>query len=510
MPPRRSSRRRGARRGGGGGGGGGERGPAECLEGCGVDAGALAEHANLDDQFRAIKRAYHKKMLEVHPDKGGDAVQFRDCRAAFETLRDVFENKFVTSFVTTTAETSTAAADKFRNSYSFDPTFTPSWEFYEEAAQEREPRYRVEVAKTNRSKCNCGKRFGKCPPGTNIPKDALRVGTMDPVAGSYARWVILKCWRVPEKIWRGVPDPDACQDRKKFEAAIRSMGEVLLQGFVDLKEEDQDALVTHVMDPSNWANERKRKEGQIEESGGKKGQPKAGKARAAKRQPKAAKAEEKSAPTPKRKRGEQTGGVQSDTAAKGSKKKKVPKVKAEAASTAGGAVKVEAKVEEPGALVVRKAPTASGGAFVVPTPGVGLAVPDSLAGETVVMSGIFPELGGGEGLSLGKEKARKMIEGFGGRVTSSISGKTTLLLVGKQPGASKVSAAERKGVRMIGLEHLVDGLKVGHLPAPEESQVQINDFSEGYYGNGWGGRRLEDLQKRLKHARRLTPNTSPH
>ena len=90
-----------------------------------------------------------------------------------------------------------------------------------------------------------------------------------------------------------------------------------------------------------------------------------------------------------------------------------------------------------------------------------------------------------------------MIESFGGRVTGSVSGKTTLLLVGKEPGASKVSAAESRGIRMIGLKDLADGLNVGRLPPPEDSKVVITEFSAGYQGNGWGGRRLENLAKRL-------------
>ena len=35
----------------------------------------------------------------------------------------------------------------------------------------------------------------------------------------------------------------------------------------------------------------------------------------------------------------------------------------------------------------------------------------------VVLSGIFPEVGGGKGLSLGKEKVTAMVEAFGGVVT---------------------------------------------------------------------------------------------
>ena len=33
------------------------------------------------------------------------------------------------------------------------------------------------------------------------------------------------------------------------------------------------------------------------------------------------------------------------------------------------------------------------------------------------MTGVFPEVGGGAGLNLGKERVKAMIESFGGRVT---------------------------------------------------------------------------------------------
>lgn len=53
-----------------------------------------------------------------------------------------------------------------------------------------------------------------------------------------------------------------------------------------------------------------------------------------------------------------------------------------------------------------------------------------LAGKTIVLTGTFPEVGGGFGLNLGKDKTRAMIEKFGGRVTSAVSGKTDLLITG--------------------------------------------------------------------------------
>ena len=51
---------------------------------------------------------------------------------------------------------------------------------------------------------------------------------------------------------------------------------------------------------------------------------------------------------------------------------------------------------------------------------------------------MFPELGGGEGFQLGKARLKSIIESFGGRVTGDVSGKTDVLVVGKDPGFSKV------------------------------------------------------------------------
>lgn len=35
-----------------------------------------------------LKKAYRKKALKEHPDKGGDAVKFQDIQKAYETLSD--------------------------------------------------------------------------------------------------------------------------------------------------------------------------------------------------------------------------------------------------------------------------------------------------------------------------------------------------------------------------------------------------------------------------------------
>lgn len=67
--------------------------------------------------------------------------------------------------------------------------------------------------------------------------------------------------------------------------------------------------------------------------------------------------------------------------------------------------------------------------FRIPKPGVGGAIPGVLEGKRFVLTGVFPELGGGKGLTLGKDRTTAMITSFGGRVTSAVSGKTDFVLV---------------------------------------------------------------------------------
>ena len=62
--------------------------------------------------------------------------------------------------------------------------------------------------------------------------------------------------------------------------------------------------------------------------------------------------------------------------------------------------------------------------FKIPRPGDNGAVAGVLDGKRLVLTGLFPEVGGGTGLSLGKDRTKSMIESFGGKITSGISGKT--------------------------------------------------------------------------------------
>lgn len=66
---------------------------------------------------------------------------------------------------------------------------------------------------------------------------------------------------------------------------------------------------------------------------------------------------------------------------------------------------------------------------------------DLLAGATFVVSGAV------EGFT--REEAQAAIEARGGKAASSVSGKTTALVVGESPGASKTRKAEEIGVPVI-------------------------------------------------------------
>ena len=124
--------------------------------------------------------------------------------------------------------------------------------------------------------------------------------------------------------------------------------------------------------------------------------------------------------------------------------------------------------------------------FVIPKPGVNGAVSGVLNGKRFVLTGVFPEVGGGTGLNLGKDRMTNLIESFGGKVTGSVSGKTDYVVVGRSPGASKVGKAHSNGIPMLdilSLERLIYG-RVQHDQIANEPPPRIESFSSGYGGNG--------------------------
>ena len=67
--------------------------------------------------------------------------------------------------------------------------------------------------------------------------------------------------------------------------------------------------------------------------------------------------------------------------------------------------------------------------------------PFDLSGKTIVISGVFE--------TFSRDEAKTLIENHGGKVSSSISAKTSFTLAGDQMGPSKKEKAEKLGVQLM-------------------------------------------------------------
>lgn len=113
------------------------------------------------------------------------------------------------------------------------------------------------------------------------------------------------------------------------------------------------------------------------------------------------------------------------------------------------------------------------------SPGIDGAIEGRLQDKRFVATGIFPELGGGFGLKVGRDKLKSMIESFGGKVTGSISGKTDYIVLGEESGTKRLEEAKKKGVPTIDkatLHKILMGEE--ELPASKKSisKPTLNDF----------------------------------
>lgn len=72
-----------------------------------------------------------------------------------------------------------------------------------------------------------------------------------------------------------------------------------------------------------------------------------------------------------------------------------------------------------------------------------------LAGKTIVISGNF---------SISRDEMKKLIEANGGKNSSSVSGKTSLLLAGSKPGPEKIKKAGDLGVRIVSEDEFMEML----------------------------------------------------
>ncbi len=88
--------------------------------------------------------------------------------------------------------------------------------------------------------------------------------------------------------------------------------------------------------------------------------------------------------------------------------------------------------------------------------GEGEPLPQTLAGMAVVVSGAL------DGFS--RDEAKQAIVARGGSSPGSVSGRTTALVVGADPGASKLRKAESSGVPVIDEAAFQELLEIGKLP----------------------------------------------
>lgn len=83
-------------------------------------------------------------------------------------------------------------------------------------------------------------------------------------------------------------------------------------------------------------------------------------------------------------------------------------------------------------------------------------LPQTLAGKAVVVSGAVP--------GYTRDEASAAIKARGGKATGSVSKKTFVLVVGDDPGASKLAKATELGIPVLPSEHFESLLETGELP----------------------------------------------
>ena len=467
-----------------------------------------------------MRRHYHRECLKHHPDKGGDVARFNVVYDTFETLRAMVEEGKVTSFTVGASETPTRApppptTTKQRKGgkapAAAEPRRHPSYGYFQEAMDAGVALYVIELAKSGRATCAKGEKC--CRPiefddATSTPKTkvetttkrgrkvkasdanavsasardleriakgAVRIGVIDGISGKYARFCHLKCWRIPSLIWKGLPQPGSADfsDIDAFVRALRSMNEVVFTGFASLPERKQREVAEWCMDATHWAKARKTKK----LAGGAKIE---------------VKVEEDDVDLNVK---------DDDVALVHVPPKKAKKSKAGMTLTATAATAIVAKPSPAGCII--------------PVPGHDGAVANVFAQKTCVMTGVFPELGGGMGLNLGKDRMRQVIERFGGRVTSAISGKTDILIVGREPGATKTETARQRNLQLLSFENTMDVIHGRYIEG--EKPLVIDKFSAGWGGSGkiysWDQKRLDAAagvsQKVTKDEVLALPSSAP-
>ena len=98
------------------------------------------------------------------------------------------------------------------------------------------------------------------------------------------------------------------------------------------------------------------------------------------------------------------------------------------------------------------------------------ALPKTLEGMTVVVTGTLDEFS--------RDGAAEAIKARGGKSPGSVSKKTTALVVGSEPGASKLTKATEAGVPVLDEAAFVQLLETGVLPGRDEGETDESEADQ--------------------------------
>lgn len=255
----------------------------------------------------------------------------------------------------------------------------PSWEFYKEAPEESVPIYFFQYAVSKKSTCTVCR--------TKIDKGELRIGKLHEDYGTYGAFSKIHCFSWDAMFsFLDAFDFGKRKTWKKMQDCMESMDGLYICGFTLLEPKDKKKVATLLLHA--WKSKKGTKRGRVEQ--------------------------------------EVTVSKKRKTLKQGKQEKQDA-----IATTSTDLTEASQKVTIP----EEDKPT-----FVVPK--VTKKNRHKLKGQTFVSTGIFPELGGGAGINIGKERLRKMIESFGGTYKDHLSKKdTTFLIEGKNKGKEKSQKA---------------------------------------------------------------------
>ena len=77
--------------------------------------------------------------------------------------------------------------------------------------------------------------------------------------------------------------------------------------------------------------------------------------------------------------------------------------------------------------------------------------------------------------SLERDESKKIIESYGGRVTTAVSGKTNYLLAGRDAGKSKTDTASKRRIKIISEDDLLEMIRTRPGTIKADTKANFNE-----------------------------------